>query len=91
MRKFDASEKGKMPSHAGPHHTGALVLTLLAVAAFCGWYLMERDRPDDANPLPVVQKPIMPPTTTDTSSELPGHTHYEVFKSKDNASVPGRP
>jgi len=71
---------------------GALVLVLLALAAFCGWYLVQRDRPDDAVPLPVVQKPIMPPSTaTDTSSEMPGHTHYSIFESKEDAGAPRKP
>ncbi|MFT3732550.1 MAG: hypothetical protein QM780_14215 [Hyphomicrobium sp.] len=59
-------------------HGGALILALLAAAAFCGWYLVQLGRTADTDPLPVVHKPIMPPDTTDVSSELPGHTHYSV-------------
>ena len=81
---------GRRP--AGPHHTGALVLALLALAAFCGWYLVEQDWPDDSAPLRVVQKPIMPPTTeTDTSSEMTGHTHYTIMEPQEAAGAPKKP
>jgi hypothetical protein len=54
------------------------VLVLLAVAAFSGWYLIVENRSNDTGPLPVVQRPLMPPASTDLTSELPGHTHYTV-------------
>ena len=63
----------------GAENTGALVLVLLAVAAFCGWYIAVRERSSDTMPLPVVQKPLIPPSTTDTSTDLPGHKHYIVL------------
>lgn len=62
----------------GAGNSGLFVLALLAIASFCGWYLIVRERPSDTNPLPVVQKPLMPPST-DTSADVPGHEHYIVL------------
>jgi hypothetical protein len=66
------------PPH-GAGNSGLLVLALLAIASFCGWYLIVSERPGDTNPLRVVQKPLMPPTSTDTSADVPGHEHYMVL------------
>lgn len=81
MNASDPSEHHEGAPHPPPgtDNTGVLVLGLLAIAAFCGWYLIVRDRASDTKPLPVVQKPIMPPSTTDTSAEFPGHKHYRVL------------
>jgi hypothetical protein len=72
----------------GGDNAGALVLGLLAIAAFCGWYILVRERPNDTDALPVIQKPLIPPTATDTSSDLPGHTHYSLFGAKDQSGAP---
>lgn len=80
MNPSDPSEQDDAPrSPPGADNSGALILAVLAIAAFCGWYLMVRDRPNDTTPLPVVQKPLLPPSTTDTSADLPGHDHYMVL------------
>ncbi len=90
MKNSDPSGHDRVPPPKSDH-TGALVLTVLALAAFGGWYIMEWDRPDDATPLPVIQRPLMPPTTTEIPSDPPGHSHYTVFQSEDNASAPEKP
>ncbi len=80
MNASDPSEQDdarRPPPNAD--NSGMLVLALLAAAAFCGWDLIVRDRPNDTNPLPVVQKPLLPPSTMDTSADLPGHEHYTVL------------
>jgi hypothetical protein len=71
----------------GGDNSGVLILLLLAVAAFCGWYIVVRDHAGNSNPLPVVEKPIIPPTTIDTSAEFPGHKHYTVFGDKDQTNT----
>jgi len=79
MKPFDPSERGNSPTPPrGADHSGAIILALLAAAAFCGWYLTMVDSLTDTSPLPVAQKPIMPPATPDLSADLPGHTHYTV-------------
>jgi hypothetical protein len=80
MKPYDHSKRGHIPAPP-PHsdHTGAIILALLAAAAFCGWYLTVIDSLTGTEPLPVVQKPIMPPATTDLSADLPGHTHYTIL------------
>lgn len=72
-------ERHDRDPHHGKDNTGVLVLGLLAIAAFCGWYLIVRDRPSDTKPLLVIQKPIMPPLETDTSADFPGHKRYLVL------------
>jgi hypothetical protein len=80
MKPVDSSENGNIPNPPRrADHTGAIILALLAAAAFCGWYLTVTDSPKESGPLPVVQKPIMPPSTTDLSADFPGHTHYMVL------------
>jgi hypothetical protein len=80
MKPFDPPEHGNIPTPPrGADRAGAVVLALLAAAAFCGWYLTVVDSQSETDPLPVVQKPIMPPTTTDVSADLPGQTHYTVL------------
>ena len=71
---------------------GALVLALLAAAAFCGWYILARELPGDSGPPAIVEAPqIIPPATTDLADDLPSHTHYTVFVSKDQASASKAP
>ncbi|MBS0234206.1 MAG: hypothetical protein JSR99_12070 [Proteobacteria bacterium] len=60
-------------------NSGAVILVLLAIAAFGGWYVIVRERPSDATPLPIVQKPIIPPATMDTSAKFPGERHSAVL------------
>lgn len=92
MNMSDPFQRDNSPAPPpGGDNAGALVLGLLAVAAFCGWYILVRERPSDTSPLPVMQKPLIPPTTTDTSSDLPGHTHYTVFGSKGKDGPPKQP
>jgi len=80
MRTFRPSEHRKPPPlPSGSGHTGGFVLGLLAIAAFCGWYVMVQDRPSDSGPLRVVQRPLIPPSNTDMAADLPGHTHYIVI------------
>jgi hypothetical protein len=79
MNHSDSHKRRHIPaSSPGADHTGAFVLVLLALAAVSGWYVMVLQHPGNTNPLPVFQKPLMPPSTTDTSSEFPGHTHYTL-------------
>jgi hypothetical protein len=58
---------------------------LLAVAAFCGWFIVVRDRPSESRPLQTTQKPMIPPTTIDTSAVLPGQRHYAEFEDAEPA------
>ncbi|MET1045196.1 MAG: hypothetical protein ABWX70_00605 [Hyphomicrobium sp.] len=67
------------------------MLAVLAAAAFCGWYIIVHDRPSDTKPLSVVETPLMPPETTDTSAELPGHQHYAVFGTADKPIQTAKP
>ncbi len=78
-----SQDNNRRVSPPGGDNSGVLILVLLAVAAFCGWYIVVRDHAGNSNPLPVVQKPIIPPTTVDTSAEFPGHKHYTVFGADD--------
>ncbi len=88
-------ELGTRPTRSRPpgnDHSGALVLALLAAAAFCGWYILARELPGDSGPPAIVEAPqIIPPATTDLADDLPGHTHYTVFVSKDQASASKAP
>ncbi len=93
MNASDPAGRAKAPTRSpGADHTGALVLGLLALAAFCGWYIMVGERPSDEKPLPVFQQPLMPPSTTDIPSDVPGHTHYTVVSPhQDEVEIPGKP
>jgi hypothetical protein len=73
-----------MPPSPESGPTGALVLVLLVAAAFCGWYIFVRELPSDSSPPAIVEAPpILPPTITDTSADLPGHEHYTLSVSKN--------
>lgn len=80
MTGSDFSDRNEFPlPPPGSGNSGVFILVLLAVAAFGGWYIIVRERPSDATPLPVVEKPIIPPMTMDTSAKFPGERHSAVF------------